>query len=337
MVKTIRVLVLAVAVLACCAGCNLGAGIFPDRLMSYEAYADLARFIDPDVAWDYNFALIRDSRPTSGYPEYLVLAYDSGPLDADCVVVFDADLKVLGHFSLDELNAMDPANPFNSSGAMVDASGCIVVGNRRFAVSSRRVTYLDTPSIAPHHPGLAVPEAPAPNLVNIRGDVQNLKFNRYNVDWVSTPPPVDVQIGTSSWHELIGVWLTDTEVLAVVRHAPDPTDSAHVLAMPRPDFPTPGALCSPLRGTYTTGIVPSYNDTEWRTLGYTDEGFAAFRWTSTPEYYLFDKFGGVITASGEIPQGKRPNNQRHVYGRTSGWYIFDMNEMTLERRAWWWK
>jgi hypothetical protein len=335
MVKTIRMAVFFLASLACLTGCNLGAGIFPDRLMSYEAYVDLARFIDPDHAWDYTFALIRDSRPTSGYPEYLVLAYDSGPLDADCVVVFDADLKVLGHFTLDELNAMDPANQFDSCGAMVDASGYIVVGNRRFAVSSGKVTYFDTPPIAPHHPGLAIPEAPEANLVNIRGDVQNLKYGRFNTDWVFIGLG-DRLIGTSSWHQVIGAWLTDIEVLLVVRHDPDPTETAHVLAIDRLLFAA-GTACVPLRGTYTTGFVPSYNDIEWRTLGYTDEGFAAFRWTSTPEYCLFDKFGSEIAVSGEIPAGKRPNNQRHAYGRTSGWYIFDMNEMTLERRAWWWK
>ncbi len=328
MVKTIRVLVLAAAALACCAGCNLGAGIFPNRLMSYEAYADLAKYIDPDVAWDYAFQIIRDS---SSGAEYLVLAYDSGPLDADCVVVFDADLKVLGHFTLDELNAMDAANPFDSCGAMVDASSCIVVGNRRFTVSSRTVTYLDTPPIGPHHPGLAVP--PVPNLVNIHGNALNLVFDRYNVDWVFMTSE-SKQLSSSPWHDIVGVWLAGTEVLLVVRHDPDP-DTAHVLAMGDVAFAT-GGITPCLVDNYGS-TIPSQNDIEWRTLGYTDEGFAAFRWTSTPEYYLFDKFGGVITASGEIPQGKRPNNQRHVYGRTSGWYIFDMKAMTLERRAWWWK
>ena len=265
--------------------------------MSYEAYADLAKYIDPDVVGDYDFQIIRDSRPASGYPEYLVLAYDSGPLDADCVVVFDADLKVLGHFTLDELNAMDAANPFDSRGAMVDASGCIVVGNRRFTVSSRTVTYLDTPPIAPHHPGLAVPEAPDPNLVNIRGDVQNLDVRPVQRRLGAHDARGPCRSARRAWHEVIGVWLTDTEVLLVVRHDPDP---------PTPPTCSRWTTCcsprtasrSPLRGTYTSAcplVATTSSGEPWGTRTRVSPRSDGRRPPSTTSS---SKFGGEICRLG---------------------------------------
>jgi hypothetical protein len=334
MVKTIRGALCFLAALAFLTGCNLGAGIFPDRLMSYEAYADLSRFIDRDHVWNYNFQIIRDSRPTSGYPEYLVLASDDGSFGDDCVVIFDADLKVLGHYTLNQLDDMNTGNPFGGWGAMVDETGCIVVGNRRFSVSSRRVTYVSTPPLSIYHHGLDVPGAPAPNLVNIRGEGPNLRFDTYNADFVFTGPKT-LPFSGLPWHEIIGAWLADTRVLLVVRHDPDPTDSGHVLEMDGILFAT-GGLATPLLSQPFARPIPSCDDIEWQTLGYTNEGFAAFRWTSN-QYYRFDEFGNELGASPEIPEGKRPWDQLHVYGRTSGWYIMNRKEMSIERRAWWWK
>jgi hypothetical protein len=337
MVKTVRMAAFALASLVCFAGCNLGAGIFPDRLMSYEAFADLDRFIDRDHVGNYNFEIIRDSRPTSGYPEYIVLATDDGSFGDDCVVIFDADLKVLGHYTLSQLDDMNTANPFSGWGAMVDKTGCIVVGNRRFSVSSRKVTYLDVPGFTLYHYGLAVPDAPDPNLANIRGEGSNLRFERYNADWVFMAP-MSLQFSGLPSHEILGAWLTATDVLLVVRHDPDP-DTAHVLKMNDLMFATGGLTPALITGGGGyANTVPSCNDIEWDTLGYTSEGFAAFRRWPIPQYYLFNEFGAEIgVVSEEIPEGKRPYNQRHVYGRTSGWYIMDMKEMSIERRAWWWK
>jgi hypothetical protein len=332
MVKTVRAAVLAAAALACLASCSLGASIFPDRLMGYEAYADLERFIDPDHVGDYDLQIIRNS---SSGAEYLVLASDDGSFGDDCVVVFDADLKVLGHYTLDQLDAMDAANPYNGDGAMVDESGCIVVGNRRFTVGSRQLAYLDTPPglSALYHLGLAVPNAFDRNLANIHADALNLEFDRYDVDWTFMAP-VSLQLSAEPWHEVVGAWVTAAQVLLVVRHDPDP-DVAHVLAMGDVAFAT-GGLSVPLL-TFYGSTVPTQDDVDWDTLGYTDEGFAAFRWTATPEYFRFDEFGIELGASGEIPEGKRPDRQRHCYGRASGWYVMDLDAMSLERRKWWWK
>ncbi len=335
MVKTVRMAACALASLVCLAGCNLGAGIFPDRLMSYEAFADLSRFIDPDHVGNYTFEIIRDSRPASGNPEYIVLATDDGSFGDDCVVIFNADLKVLGHYSLGQLDDMDTANPFGGRGAMVDEAGRIVVGNRRFSVSSRKVTYAGTPPVYQNHDGLAVWDAPDPNLANIRGEGSNLRFEHYSADWV-LGGTMTLSLSGLPWHEVVGAWLTDTDVLLVVRHDPDP-DTAHVLKMNDSMFATGSLTPSLLTGSYAN-TVPSQNDIEWPTLGYTSEGFAAFRRWPIPQYYLFSEFGAEIgVVSEEIPEGKQPYNQRHVYGRTSGWYIMDMKEMSIERRAWWWK
>ena len=331
MVKGIRVLALAAAALACLVGCNLSTSIFPDRLMGYEAYADLSGHIDHDHIWDYNFQIIRDS---SSGAEYLVLAANDDSFGDDCVVIFDADLKVLGHYTLDELDAMDTANPFNGRGAMVDKSGCIVVGNRRFTVAARSVTYLGTPGLTLHHYGLAIPDAPDPNLGNIRGDGSNLRFDRYSASWVYIAT-MTMSLGASPWHEVVGAWLTATDVLLVVRHDPDP-DIAHVLKMNDLMFATGGLTPPLLAGSYAN-TVPSQNDIEWRTLGYTNEGFAAFRWTSN-QYFLFDEWGNPTGVTLDVPDEKnRPYNQYHLYGRTAGWYIFDLKEMSIERRKWWWK
>jgi hypothetical protein len=139
------------------------------------------------------------------------------------------------------------------------------------------------------------------------------------------------------WHEVVGAWLTATDVLLVVRHDPDP-DTAHVLKMVDHEFAT-GALTPPLitgPGGYANTINP-FTGIDWRTLGYTNEGFAAYRWTSN-QYYRFDPSGLEIGTPLDVPDDKdRPHDQKHLYGRESGWYIFDMKELTIERRGWWWK
>ena len=55
------------------------------------------------------------------------------------------------------------------------------------------------------------------------------------------------------------------------------------------------------------------------------------------EYILFDASGTVIKTSGGNQKKDWPKDQRHVYGRTAGWYVMDVETMTLERRAWWWR
>ncbi|MCX7028851.1 MAG: hypothetical protein NTU62_01875 [Spirochaetes bacterium] len=334
MVKTVRALVLAVAALACLAGCNLLSGIFPDRLMGYEAYADLTRFIDPDHVGDYNFQIIRDS---SSGAEYLVLANDDRSFGDDCVVVFDTDLKVLGHYTLDQLDALDtvaPIDPFSGRGAMVDESGCIVVGNRRFTVGPRSLVYASTPPTLGGY-GLAIPGQPNPNIGTIYSTGNVLRYSRYLADWTFQPPEVNSPIGGGTNYKVECVGLSGTNVVMVIRHD---GPVAEIFQLPQDLFST-GGLCTPLDNHYPAipPTVPTPDNIEWRTLGYTVEGFAAFRWTATPEYYRFDESGTVLAASGEIPEDERPNNQRHAYGRTSGWYVFDMQEMSIERRAWWWK
>lgn len=328
------VALLALASFSTLAGCDLGAGIFPDRLMSYEAFADLSRFIDRDHIWNYRLQLIRDSRPASGYPEYLVLADDDGSWGDDCVVILDADLKALGHFTMNQLDGMDPGDPFGGRGAMVDETGHIVIGNRRFLVSSRGARYASTPPLSLHSYGLAVWDAIDRNIAYIHGDGQNLMYDRYNVDWAFMTTETK-QLSTASWHEVRGAWLTDTKVLLAVRHDAY-LGYGHVLVMDQLPFAT-GGLSTPLLDQTFAYAIPSSSDIEWDTLGYTNEGFAAFRRSPIPQYYRFDELGIELGSSPEIPEDKRPWNQQHLYGRTSGWYIMDMKAMTLERREWWWK
>jgi hypothetical protein len=334
MVRIVRTAVFVLAVLACLAGCNLGVGIFPDRLMSYEAYADLERFIDRDHIGDYRFQIIRSS---STGEEFLVLANDDGSRDDDCVVIFNADLGVLGHFAMDQLDAMDPANPYGGRGAMVDAEGKIVVGNRRFTVSARGVKYASTPPVHLHNYGLAIPEAANPNFSNIRAwsDAVSVFFDctAYPVGWPDSPATQipTPKFGAGTWGHLDGVWLLDSEVMLLAdRDGMSP--QIHLLS--RPDFAALN-LCDPL--CYPVANVPSPGNLWWETLGYTDEGYAVFK-EDTNEYILFDKAVPLpLAASLTIPYENRPWNQRHLYGRTSGWYVMDMKEMSIERRKWWWK
>ncbi|OHD70023.1 MAG: hypothetical protein A2177_15560 [Spirochaetes bacterium RBG_13_68_11] len=330
MVKTIHVLVLALAALACLAGCYLGAGIFPDRLMSYEAYASLTRFIDPNHAEDYRFQIIRNS---SSGAEYLVLANDDGSFGDDCVVVFNTDLKTLGHYTLDELNALDEANPFSGRGAMVDESGCIVVGNRRFTVGPRNLAYASTPPTLGAY-GLAIPGQPNPNIGNIYCFGTALRYSRYLADWTFQPPEVNSTIGGGSNYKVACFGLSGTNVVMVIwRSGP----VAEIFQLPQ-DLFSSGTLCTPLDTHYpaTPPVVPTPNEIEWQTLGYTEEGFAAFRWTH--QYIRFDESGATIGTPLDVPDDKDwPYDQRHVYGKASGWYIFDTKEMSIERRAWWWQ
>ena len=149
--------------------------------------------------------------------------------------------------------------------------------------------------------------------------------------------PRSMPLSAMPWHEVVGAWLTATDVLLVVRHDPDP-DTAHVLKMNGPSFAA-GALTPPLitGGGGYANTLPSHDEIEWRTLGYTNEGFAAFRWSSY-QYYRFNEFGMEVGTPLDAPEQMWPgNDQKHLYGRESGWYIFDMNKLTIERRAWWWK
>jgi len=335
MVKTVRTMVFALAslaALACLAGCDLGASVFPGRLMSYEAYADLTRFIDPDHIRDYRFQIVRDSASTE---EYLVLANDNGSWGDDCVVVFDADLKVQGHFTMNELDAMDPANPFGGRGAMVDSDGMIVVGNRRFAWGPRGLAYSSTLSFNLHNYGLTIPEAAKPNFSDIRAWSNStdvfLEYDAWPAGWSGTPLTAITKFpGVGTWGHLDGVWLLATWVMLIAdRDGMQP--QIHLL--PRAAFANL-SLCDPL--CYSVSLVPSPGSIWWETLGYTDEGFAVFR-GDTSTYMRFDENGALIGTPLDVPEEKRPYNESHLYGRTSGWYVLDLKEMSLERRKWWWQ
>jgi hypothetical protein len=333
MVKTVRAMVLAAAALAFLAGCNLDSGIFPDRLMGYEAFADVSGSIDPERVWEFSFQIIRDSRPDSGYPEYLVLVNDDSSFEGDHLIVFNADLKVLGKYTMADLDAMDPAHPYEGRGAMVDANGAIVVGNRRFTVGSRRVTYLDTPPTL-WNLGMAIPENPAPNFGNIRAQDNSpvrLKYDAYMADWTS-PAFSTVNIGPGSWGKLSSAWLLEAHVL-MVSHRDG--YSPEIYLLPR-DLFAAGTLCPDLECQYPPSNVPSPDQISWETLGYTEEGFAVYRWDLN-QYFRFDEFGAITGTPYTPSENEKPNDQRHLYGRKSGWYVFDIKQMSVERRAWWWK
>ncbi len=330
MVRTARGLLTAALALACLAGCNLLAGVFPDRLMGYEAFADLSAYIDAGHIGDYNFQIIRDS---SSGTEYLVLATDDGTYGDDCVVVFDAALRALGHFTMAQLDRMDSANPFAGRGAMVDVSGRIVVGNRRFRVGGRSIVYQSTPPTLYGY-GLAIPESATPNFANIHADPtvdpSVFKYTGYLSDWtgpISSAP----QLGGGLGGKIVGVWLRDADVLMLSRRDAVPWE---IFAMTRSCFQT--LTLGTIDPSYFTGPVPTPDELRWNTLGYTDAGFAVY-WDTPNQYILFNEFGGIVGSSAPVTDtSARPYNQRHLYGRTSGWYVLDMGDMSLERREWWW-
>lgn len=344
MVRSSRRLLATLAALACLGSCNLDVGIFPDRLMGYEAYADLAKYIDPDHIWSCDFQIIRDS---SSGAEYLVLVDNDGSYGDDCLVVTDTDLKVLGHWTLAELDALDatvPIEPFRGRGAMVDALGAIVVGNRRFTVDAGTLVYADdAPRLGAYGVAVLDPTVFDPNITDIRTENDIIKYRRCSVGWTSITEQ-SYDIGPLPWYKIATFALRDTDLVLVLAHDADPpippeaSVYARILLLPDLLFAQGGLISmgSGLIDNYEDYPVPSSRDIWWQTFGYTDEGFAAFRWGTIPEYFRFDSSGSVLTVSGEVPERKRPDNQRHVYGRTFGWYILDMKEMTLERRKWWW-
>lgn len=313
-------------------GCNLGIGIFPDRLMSYEGYADLSGYIEKDQVWDFDFQIIRDSRPGSGNPEFLVLSSDNRNFGGVHVAIFDANLKALGKYTIDNLDAMDPADPYTGRGAMVDAAGKIVVGNRRFTVSSRAVVYADSISQL-WQQGLAVPEGPDINIADIRCEGSDLWYRRYTSTW--TLPVQDMKNVSSvmgAWSKVGGIWHRGTYVLLVLFHE---NMTAHVVRIDPIAFASGGITTPIVNGTDDWPITNSGYFT-WETLGYTAEGFAVYR-NDTNQYLRFDELGNPIGTPLNLSEEERPYEQRHVYGRTAGWYIFRPKEMSLERRAWWWK
>lgn len=313
-----------VGVLAVFAGCNLGTSIFPDRLMGYEAFADIAGYIDPDRVWNYNFQIIRNSATGT---EYLVLANGHRSPDGAQVVIFNADLKVLGKFTLEQLDAMG-APPFDGRGAMVDANGDIVVGNRRFTVTARKATYASTPPTLWHF-GIAIPEAPKPNFGNIRAENSspvNFVYDTYLADWTSLASTT-IPIGPGGWGKLFGVWLLEAHVMLISHRDGTPPQ---IFLLIRDPF----APCDPLTCNIWS-FVPAPDKISWDTLGYTEEGFAVYR-GDTNEYFRFDESGAIMGTAFSPSEDEQPHDQRHLYGRTAGWYILDRKEMTLERRPWWW-
>jgi hypothetical protein len=332
MVKTARAMLLMVGVLAVFAGCNLGTSIFPDRLMGYEAFTDISGYIDADRVWNYNFQIIRN---TDSGTEYLVLANDNDSFDGVHVAIFNTDLKVLGKFTLDQLDAMDTGNPFHGSGAMVDANGDIVVGNRRFTATARKATYASTPSMTLYGLGLALPEADEPNYVNIwteNASNVSFKYSTFTPDW-STSHDWDPDFLLGLYQTgIYNLWVRDTDVAAIIGVSGQPT-KIHLLNRA---FFASNLLCTPIHDCFPAFPVPPLSDPWWNTLGYTDSGFAMFYGDVLRKYVLFDTNGIQIDQSDEVSGEDWPNDQLQVYGRTAGWYIFNRKEMTLERRPWWW-
>lgn len=347
MVNLGRRMLLTLGALACLGSCHLDVGIFPERLMAYEAYADLAKYIAPDHIWSYELQIIRDSRSEAGNPEYLVLVDNDGSYGDDCLVVFDTDLKVLGRYTKAQLDALDTVEPielFKGRRAMVDALGAIVVGNRRFMVDAGKLVYADdAPRLGEYGVAILDPTVFDPNIADIRTEGDILKYRRCTEDWTSVTEQ-SYDIGPLPWYKIANVALRDTDIVFVLAHDADPPAPpessvyAHILLLTDNLFATGGLITtgSGLVDNYDDFPVPSSGDIWWQTLGYTDEGFAAFRWGAIPEYYLFDTAGTELDDSGEVPENERPYDQRHVYGRRFGWYVLDMKEMTLERRKWWW-
>jgi hypothetical protein len=325
MVKTVRALVLAAAAIACLAGCNLAYSIYPDRLMTYEGYVNLARHIDYKL-WDFNFSIVRDS--TSG-AEYLVLASDNRGFGGVHVMVFDPYLRVLAEYTLADLDAMDAA-PFQGAGAMVDQDGRIVIGNRAFVPGSKSLAYDGTVLPQLWQDGLAVPEGFDQNIADIRCEGDTLQYRRYQANWTFTTPVLK-NVGWGSWSKLAGAWHAGGLILLLMYHDVSP---AHIVQLDPLDF-TSGGFCDPVSTCPTTWAV-NLGDLAWETLGYTKDGFAVYRW-DTSEYILFDESGVVTRVSPIDDDTDRPHEQLHVYGRDSGWFILDRKNNTLERRAWWWK
>ncbi len=336
MVKSIRALLLVAVALAGISGCNLGIGIFPDRLKSCEGYVDLSKSIDKDRIRDFKFQIIRDSRTTSGNPEYLVLANDNRDFSGVHVMIFDTLLGVLGKYTIDELDAMDPGSPFGGRCALVAANGDIIVGNRSFTVSAGHTAYVGTTPTALYAPGLALPEAAQPNLVNIwTENLSSVFFNyiAFSLDWTANSIWSPVFLGGMSKADIRGLWLRDTDVIALIAVEGQGT---RIHLLDRAALAV-NALCTPIHDCYAGSLVFGENDPWWDTLGYTDAGFAAFYDYPQRKYVLFGTDGQQIDASAEVSgDDDWPNEQRQVYGRTEGWYILRMKDMTLERRAWWW-
>lgn len=337
MVKTARTLpaaaALALAALACLAGCNFGVGIFPDRLTGYEAYTDIAGDISPDRIRDYSFQLIRDS---STGAEYLVLASDNRAFDGTHVAVFDADLKSLGKYTIEDLDAMDPNQDYAGRGAMVDSNGGIVVGNRRFTVSSRRLSYAGTPPPVLNSTSFALPEATLPNVVNLWTESVSsvrLRYDIWSKDWTSSSFHSLQFMSGMFQAKILGAWVRDTDVAAIIRV--DKMDTRiHLLDRAKL---AAGTLDTPIHDNPPGSPVPSFDQMWSETLGYTDAGFAAFFGDPVRKYVLFGVNGMPLEYSGTVSDNEWPDDQRQVYGRTGGWYILRMKDMTLERRAWWWK
>ena len=316
-------------------GCNLGIGIFPDRLMSYEGYADLSGYIEKDRVWDFNFQIIRDSRPGSGNPEYLVLS-ERQPGFQRCPRR-DLRREPQGAREVHPRQPRRHGSRRSLHRARSDGGRERKDRGRKPALhrlAARAPSYADSISQL-WHQGLAVPEGPDMNIANIRCEGSDLWYRRYTSTWtfMAEGGPTNVSSVTGTWSKVAGIWHRGTDILLVLFHEVPPAHIVRVdplaLRLGR-DHPHRSST-APMTGRSRTRTTSTGRRSATPT-----EGFAVYR-NDTNQYVRFDELGTPIGTPLNLSEEQRPYEQRHVYGRTAGWFILSPKEMTLERRAWWWK
>jgi hypothetical protein len=158
------------------------------------------------------------------------------------------------------------------------------------------------------------------------------KYSTFKPDWSTSNNWSPLFMGGAFEAGVFNLWVRGTDVAAIIGvNGQEP----RIHLLDRPNF-VANTLCTPIRDCPPVSPVFSYDKIWWRTLGYTDQGFAAFFDDPVRKYVLFGTDGLQITQSTEVLGEEWPNDQLQVYGRTAGWYILRMKDMTLERHPWWW-
>lgn len=339
MVKVAGKLLAILALVAALSGCNpldlLHASIFPPDLTRREAWADLSAEIPAEQTSSFQASIAE-----TGGGRVIVLLSTDWTFTGVHLVVLDGDLKLLAAYSQADLDALSPGVPFDGGGVTVDVDGMLAIGNRLFSVGAGGLSYLkDIPSQRAF--GVAIPEHNRiASGIHLEGTPPNtLHYDLYNGAWMPMAG-YSVPYGSVGSYRIITVF-SDPAKLDIYLLTEGDRMTRRFLALPRWQIAM-GTLSSPppiLEGTYPfveklNGVDP-VSELDPRFLGYTTDGFAACRKTSAgEELVLFDGLGTVLRTSAVSWDLA---NQRHLYGRTDGWYIMDTSARTMVRYSWWWQ
>ena len=341
--KTIRALLVLPVVLLTLCSCGLFyASPFPLTLAQTMAQRDFSAEIDTSMEDRFQPYVIENGATriillVGGYP------YSTDAAGKPWLFALREDLSLIDSSNLFELESMTGGS-FSGSGAVIDCSGFLVVGNLRFTFTVDTITPVGVTGDVGNRGGVgdrAFQAGPGmANIAQVGTSGKNLNWNSYDCTWNLVSGPF-VQIRTAGPDLYLRAVLaepypaTGDVVLVLEENLSDPSTS-YFVRVPRVDFS--GGL-DPFFLDLPFDNYPTFTKTniEPRSLGITEDGIVAYSY-ETQEYMLF------TFAAPDKPTTLRVGNlegdqkdQRASWSWSGGYScVYDPRTRTLSKVAQWW-